>query len=89
MRWGLGGTCAPPYVRRVRICGTLSFLFHSAPDPSLFCDAPPRVRHLGSPFFLQSFFCPNDLFCVWFPFSVYTYVVLIIFLYCTPYELLF
>jgi hypothetical protein len=35
------------------------------------------VRHLGLPFFLQSFFFPNDLFSGWFPFSVYTYVVLI------------
>jgi hypothetical protein len=34
-----GPPCAPPYVRRVRICGTLAFLFHSAPDLSLFCDA--------------------------------------------------
>jgi hypothetical protein len=48
-----------------------------------------RVHHLCSPFLLQLFFSPNDLFSVWFPFSVYTYVVLIFFLYCTPYELLF
>jgi hypothetical protein len=47
------------------------------------------VHHLCSPFLAQLFFSPNDLFSVWFPFSVYTYVVLIFFLYCTPYELLF
>jgi hypothetical protein len=27
---------------------------------------PPRVRHLGQPFSLQSFFFPNDLFFGWF-----------------------
>jgi hypothetical protein len=37
---GPGGGCAPPYVRRVRVCGTLAFLFLSAPDQSLFGDAP-------------------------------------------------
>jgi hypothetical protein len=42
--------CGPPYVRRVRISGTLDFLIDSAPDSSLFCDAPPRVRQLGQPF---------------------------------------
>jgi hypothetical protein len=32
MRWDLGGgPCVPLYVRRVRICGTLAFLFYSAP----------------------------------------------------------
>jgi hypothetical protein len=36
-----GPPCAPPYVRHVRICGTLVFLFHSAPGLSLSCDAPP------------------------------------------------
>jgi hypothetical protein len=37
MRWDLGGS----YIRRVRICGTLAFCIHSAPDLSLFCDVPP------------------------------------------------
>jgi hypothetical protein len=45
-----GAPCGPPYVRRVRISGTLDFLIHSAPDSSLFCDEPPRVRQLGPPF---------------------------------------
>jgi hypothetical protein len=63
-----GPPCGPPYVRRVRISGTLDVLIHSAPDSSFFCDAPPRVRQLGHPFPLQSFFFPNDLFSDWFSF---------------------
>ncbi len=70
---GLGGPpCGPPSVRRVRINGTLDFLIHSAPDSSLFCDAPPRVRQLGQPFPLQPFTFPNDIFSDWFsPFFVH------------------
>jgi hypothetical protein len=65
-----GPPCGPPYVRLVRISGTLDFLIHFAPDSSLFCDAPPLVRQLGQPFPLQSFFFPNDLFSDWFSFFI-------------------
>jgi hypothetical protein len=82
--------CAPPYVRRVRISGTLDFLIHSAPDSSFFCDAPPRVRQLGQPFPLQSFFFPNDLFSDWFSFfsvhlcsfSKFSFIALVKNFYC-------
>jgi hypothetical protein len=72
--------CAPPYVRCVRICGTLAFLIHSAPDLSLFCEAPPVCVIWAKNLFPFSHFAfQMTSFPVRFPFSVYTYVVLIFF----------
>jgi hypothetical protein len=51
-----GPPCAPPYVRRVRISGTLDFLIHSAPDSSLFCDAPPLCASFAVSFFSRVIF---------------------------------
>jgi hypothetical protein len=72
-----GPPCAPPYIRRVRICGTLAFLIHSAPDLSPFCDAPPVCVIWANLFPFSHFSFQMTSFPVGFPFSVYTYVVLI------------
>jgi hypothetical protein len=59
MRRGLGGVCATLRTLCVHVRHT-GFFVPLLADPSFLCDTPsPRVRHLGSPFFLQSFFCPN------------------------------
>jgi hypothetical protein len=51
---------------------------------------PFFVTHPRFLFSLESFFSPNDLFSVWFHFSLYTHVVLIIYSDCnTYYALLF
>jgi hypothetical protein len=67
---------APPLCTTLRTpCAyirTRDFLIHSAPDSSLFCDAPPRVRQWGQSFPFLFFFFPNDLFSDWFsPFIVH------------------
>jgi hypothetical protein len=74
---GPGPPHGPPYVCRVRRSGTLDFFIHSAPDSSLFCDAPPVCVNWANLFPFTPFFSQMTSFPIGFLFSLYTCVDLV------------
>jgi hypothetical protein len=76
MRWDLGGALCTTLRTPCAYIRTRDFLIHSAPDSSLFCDAP-RCASIGPTFSPLVFFFQMTSFPIGFPLSLYTCVVLV------------